>query len=114
MKRAFRSALAGRAAVAAALPFFVFSHHGSPSVQAHDWYDEECCSGEDCAPAKEGEVVRTPDGWLIIPLNITVPFARARVSADDHFHYCRYRTGKGSLIIPFPGKPCLYVPSRAM
>jgi hypothetical protein len=83
-------------------------------AQGHDWYDEECCSGKDCAPAYPGEVVRTQEGWLIVPLRITIPFARTRTSADDQFHYCRYRQGKGSLIAPIGKLPCLYVPLQAM
>lgn len=38
--------------------------------KAHEWYDPECCNEQDCAPAKEGELIRFVDrngvlGWLV-------------------------------------------------
>lgn len=80
-----------------------------PSARAHEWYDTECCSGDDCHPAAPGDVVETPGGWLIKSLKITVPFAAARISADDQFHLCQYNLGKGDLISS-GGRACLYVP----
>lgn len=115
MRRILRAALTYAAVlVLADLPIASPLRLSAPAAFAHDWYDAECCSGKDCAPARDGDVIRTPNGWLIVPLNITVPYGRARTSADDHFHYCRYWDGKGGFIVPMGQKPCLYVPLQAM
>jgi hypothetical protein len=58
-------------------------------VKAHDWYDPACCSGMDCKPVHDSDVVEKPDGvhvrgWGV--LHRTDP--RIRTSRDDASHIC--------------------------
>ena len=80
---------------------------------AHEWYDPECCSGQDCAPVAREHVVATPDGWQVrlkpgehpntrFPVDRTLPYTSPQVrhSQDSDFHACVLG---GTLL-------CLYVP----
>lgn len=71
---------------------------------AHSFYDPRCCSGQDCAPAKPGDVVWTPAGWAIPAMHETVPFSDPRIKptppGEPQFHLCVWH---GGLI-------CIYVP----
>lgn len=81
---------------------------------AHEFYDSECCSGSDCQAAKDGEVVQSPGGWLIIPLGIVVPYDKTRTSPDGKFHYCQYGgVGGAGGFITASGRGCLYVPAQS-
>lgn len=83
-------------------------------AKAHDWYDSDCCSTQDCAPAPVGSVTATDTGWQVIILpgehpmvkrNVStfVPFGdpREKRSKDARFHAC---------ITPGQRFLCLYVP----
>jgi len=80
---------------------------------AHDLYEWECCSDMDCGAAKDGDVIQTKDGWLIVPLDTVVPYDRTRTSFDSQFHYCQQGGfgGTGALITA-KGRACLYVPAQ--
>ena len=52
--RLARITAAAIAAAALALPAF-----------AHDWYPQECCSGQDCEPIDESKITETAEGWHI-------------------------------------------------
>jgi hypothetical protein len=58
-------------------------------AKAHDWYPPDCCSGQDCAPAKltwlpDGSIhAQTKHGTTIFPPNF--PY---RVSKDGGTHAC--------------------------
>jgi hypothetical protein len=77
-----------------------------PAARAHDWYPQECCSGNDCRPMDPiKERVEThadgyevwfffreatdPPGPLIF-VHDFVPMQKARWSKDNQFHVCPY------------------------
>jgi len=87
---------------------------GCQTAAAHDWYDPDCCSGQDCAPAPVDGVSMGPDGYVVsVPaeahphstrdINALVPFNgnQLRPSRDGQYHVCA--TSQGGLL-------CLYVP----
>ncbi len=71
-----------------AIPFFfllvlpVAPHHAPSGWE----YPRECCGKGDCFQlANPQENVKwTPNGWLIVETNETIPFEQARVSGDSH------------------------------
>ena len=86
------------------------------AVQAHEWYPQECCSGQDCAPVEKVEVmpalkagmwtqfnprmptvmvVTTKHGTAMVPDNLT-----RRQSQDNQMHACLHA---GRLI-------CIFMP----
>lgn len=73
------------------------------AAEAHEWYDPECCSGEDCAPiaAKPWQVERIPGGYRIklrqgdhpmvrrtIEVEIGDENPKLRQSHDEKWHVC--------------------------
>lgn len=74
---------------------------------AHDWYDKECCSGEDCRPAEPGELVLTDHGWLVTITGETYAYgdSHIRQSKDEHPHICitHWTTGEDHAV-------CIYLP----
>lgn len=73
-------------------------------VMAHDWYEEDCCSGEDCAPLPRDAVVKQVRGGyaVTLPGREPVVFSKIRPSRDRFYHAC---------MGPYSGTPyCLYVP----
>jgi hypothetical protein len=60
------------------------------AAKSHEWYEPACCSGLDCKPVHDADVVEIPDGvhvrgWGI--LSRTDP--RIRTSRDDASHICQ-------------------------
>lgn len=77
-------------------------------VKAHDWYDADCCSNYDCAPAKirfyqdnkafppvNYAEVETKHGKETVNLN-TFPKNGIRTSLDENYHACLVPLGDGS------------------
>lgn len=89
-------------------------------ARAHSWYDPECCSTTDCAPAPVGSVLATRNGWVveIPPFGHpsvgasgwvgTFPYGDTRIkeSQDEDFHVC--------IGVATQAGFCLYVPRGAM
>lgn len=82
------------------------------SASAHSWYDRTCCDLTDCAPLAPDQVQIRPDGYHL-PNGQTVPFARARVSMDRDYHWCR-RSPSSPLIEPYGELACFYAPMGGM
>lgn len=85
----------------------------SPAL-AHEWYDPECCDGEDCAPVEAHVIGATSEGWLVEvkpgehpfatrPIEKLIPYGhrKERMSQDGKFHLCLGRAGNVY---------CIYVP----
>jgi hypothetical protein len=78
---------------------------------AHEWYDYECCSKNDCRQTTLGEVDRRDDGWFVNVTGELIPFDdfRVRRSQDAIMHICLVRSyaasNRGQMITR-----CLYVP----
>lgn len=97
-----------------------FGHH-APS----GWkYPGECCGKNDCFPLPNppDDVKWTPGGWLITETNETIPFDKAQVSGDAHWHRCiltewstpngyGQRTPTRKTRTTARGVKCLYVPT---
>lgn len=102
---------------------FVFSLALTTTVFSHSWYDMECCSGRDCAPAKKVETL--PGGVLRISITLpkpmspketfditvdvnleTLPKDKIKSSKDENIHLC---------IDPYNLNPirilCVYLPA---
>lgn len=77
-------------------------------ANAHSWYDRSCCDLTDCTPLPPDAVQVTPQGYRL-PNGQLVPFARARVSMDRDFHWCR-RSPTSPLIEPYGELACFYAP----
>lgn len=94
-----------------ALSLAIFAAYASPAWP-HSWYDGECCSEHDCRQTTLGEVKRTDEGWLVVPLNITVPFSdpRVRHSQDPLIHVCEVPGGMTNGIQNAPTLRCIYIP----
>lgn len=82
------------------------------SASAHSWYDRSCCDLTDCAPLAPDQVRVRPDGYHL-PNGQVVPFARARMSMDRDFHWCR-RSASSPLIEPYGELACFYAPMGGM
>lgn len=63
------------------------------AAQAHDWYDPQCCSGEDCRPVPAEEVIETETGWKHLPSGIEFRKDQVKPSKDRHFHICVSKYG---------------------
>lgn len=50
------------------------------NADAHEWYDEACCSGHDCAPIPAHAVRWTPQGWSVSLLPGEHPMVRRAIS----------------------------------
>lgn len=94
---------AGAAAILAALSLL----SGTAPAAAHDWYPGECCSGHDCFPIKETDLIHLGEaGWRVKASGEYVPQGMRRESRDGQWHLCTYdgtRTGKPR---------CLFEPPR--
>lgn len=51
----------------------------STSAFAHSWYDIECCSDRDCAPASKIETL--PNGVMRITVILPIPYSNKREKA---------------------------------
>ncbi|MHB2170133.1 hypothetical protein [Alsobacter sp. R-9] len=58
------------------------------SAAAHSWYDQTCCSDQDCHPIQAYEVQATPLGYKVY--GTVVPYGNARISLDRDYHICVY------------------------
>lgn len=77
-------------------------------VRAHDWYPNDCCSGQDCMQADrielEGESgLQVWVGRLRIRFPSNFP---ARLSPDGRVHVCFFEDDYKGLVIP----RCLFLP----
>lgn len=63
------------------------------AARAHEWYDPECCSGEDCRPVHADELIETEKGWKHLPSGIEFRKDQVRPSKDRHFHICVSKHG---------------------
>ena len=58
---------------------------------AHDGYPADCCSGQDCRPARSGEIELMRDGrFLVVPTGEIFARWQVRPSFDARFHRCLY------------------------
>lgn len=83
-------------------------------LQAHSWYDHECCSDRDCHPLADGDVMVRIDGYYIQSLGWLIPYGSAiiRFSADEHYHVCEmivYHSTQGAMKQP----RCFYIPGQS-
>ena len=80
----------------------------APSITAHSWYPEECCSGQDCAPADA--VYTDTRGRLIVVVGqrrvLVPPGTVARLSPDNRTHVCLVDDPYGEALIR-----CLFAPA---
>jgi hypothetical protein len=81
----------------------------SAAAFAHSWYDVECCSGKDCEPIDDTAVTMHGDGYHVHYTSSAgfevwgvVPYDKARMSHDGHYHGCA----------SFARFLCLYVPAN--
>lgn len=76
------------------------------SAAAHEWYDAYCCNKRDCHE-ESGEVVSTPEGYLVKRLGETVKYGsnKIRRSQDKNFHVCEYSQSYNGSVVR-----CLYFP----
>ena len=58
-------------------------------VYAHDWYDRECCSGQDCRKANPGEVTTNSTGYQTHGEHIPFNDPRVKASKDSATHICK-------------------------
>ncbi len=58
------------------------------AASAHSWYDQGCCSDQDCHPIPPDQVQMTPAGYRVN--GTVVPYSSARPSLDRDFHICIY------------------------
>lgn len=56
-------------------------------ILAHSWYPNECCNGIDCYPIEDNRVKITPEGF-VVDGHTAIPYDKARVSQDEHYHMC--------------------------
>lgn len=90
-----------------ALAIFLISAAVATTANSHEWFDPECCSGDDCQEAvsvlevEGGDLITTADGRsAVFPKSMT-----RRSSRDGHIYAC---IGPGN----YPR--CLYVPDRSV
>src|SRR5687768_2392721 len=59
----------------------------------HDWYDKQCCSGHDCKPVPDGDVVETSAGVQVKGWG-TIPETDRRLhwSQDERDHVCVFQS----------------------
>lgn len=88
--------------------FVLFPTFAKAHMAEAGWaYDSDCCGGDDCRQAKEGEIEWSPMGWMVhAPMDgqdtQLVPFDDERVhsSKDRFIHVC----------ISYDYVNCLYIP----
>jgi hypothetical protein len=79
-------------------------------ASAHDWYPGRCCSGFDCRPIEQHDVVLTPEGFLIKENGEIGPYKDERIiktppEGGARYHRCSQGgTPQGKTI-------CLYIPN---
>ena len=79
------------AIVLALLLVWLFTASGASS---HEWYDKDCCSGDDCRPVKPGEVEAYDDGVCVGYRHVQTGkkwcrgSTNLRVSKDGGDHIC--------------------------
>lgn len=58
-----------------------------PAVaRAHDWYPQQCCSGQDCRPVPCDEITASPDYYFWKGMRF--PKNAAKPSEDNQCHIC--------------------------
>jgi len=80
---------------------------------AHSFYDAECCSNQDCAPADRVEIV-SPEYWAVTSKHGTTyvhASMKRRESKDHQTHICMRplisdKEGGKQLMVPL----CIYLP----
>jgi len=86
----------------------------APDAGAHSWYEAECCSGQDCAPADRVEIV-SPEYWAVTSKHGTTyvhASMKRRESKDHQTHICMRplisdsKEGGKQLMVPL----CIYLP----
>ena len=79
------------------------------AAQAHSWYPEQCCRGDDCTVLPGSAVRPSPEGWMLSTTGETIPFddSRVLISPDGRFHQCIFPTEKHTT-------QCLFVPAAQM
>lgn len=86
---------------------FIFFAALLTACQAHDWYPTECCSGRDCSQSPPGEVVWTPEGWVIAASGEIIGHDDKRIRRDGKatgIHRCSYGGRPEARTI------CLFIP----
>lgn len=83
------------------------------AVRAHDWFDWECCSAQDCEMVKGSpdSIVFRAGKW-VLPNGEEIDPADTRQSPDREFYWCRHAwEGPDAKIVkPYKQHACLYVP----
>lgn len=93
--------------VAVIIGFILAMNLAIGKARAHSFFDQWCCSGQDCAAAPSKSVTWTPAGWSVTTPNINevVPFddehIRYNPPGEPQFFICEY---------PKKHLRCLYVP----
>lgn len=84
-------------------------------LQAHSWYDMECCHERDCAPVvemkefPEGTLMSTEHGTALVPHNL--PLAKRKASRDEKYHLCQRRDPQKAKVDPSGATVyCVYYP----
>lgn len=75
-------------ALLAGIFVFAFALWAIGLVEAHSWYDAECCSDQDCKPVATEDVVETATGWKYLPTGTEFSREQVKPSRDKHFHVC--------------------------
>lgn len=74
-------------------------------LQAHSWYDLDCCSGNDCAPVDN--IIQNTDSVYAKTIHGIAPIldtTRQLISKDERLHACIIKMKNGDFI------RCLYIP----
>lgn len=65
-------------------------------AQAHEWYPQSCCSGQDCEELPVENLIETNKGWQINHCSATRPICisgfvehgKEKISQDGSYHLC--------------------------
>lgn len=73
-------------------------------------YPNDCCSGIDCEPVRDEDVLERPVGYVIRMTGEIIPMGDKRIkfSPDNNFHWCRHLQGA-----EYNKTICLFVPPRS-
>lgn len=103
--------------IASIVGFWFFAAHaraheipGLP-VNLSIFYDEDCCSDEDCKPIPAEEVSITGHGYVWRGELFGYQSERLKWSPDGRYHGCEYYTHDGAGKVE---RPCLYVPVEGL
>jgi len=56
---------------------------------AHEWYAPECCSGRDCHPVDQTDLVEIDNGcWRQLSTGLKFCGSQVKPSQDRHWHVC--------------------------